>query len=943
MVNQLFLTMTSRSINFILYFIFSALMLYGFSGFGQESSQLDSLLRELEKPGKDTKDTIRVKTLLRTAIQYVKSGSVKARTFAIEALDLSAELSYTFGLAEGNRLMGFTYRGSQLDSALLYYLESLRYYQAIGDVARHSNAHWDITDVYLELGDFESAKKHVLLFSELAESLNNYMYKYRAKNGMGIYYKELGLALQKEDSLQAFENFKKAMTFLKEAEYYADSIPSNSELHKTYVYGNLSFIKMAFGEFDEALEYALQMLKTYEYYGYEIFYPKTYTQIADIYLKMGNYQRAIAYATQSLEWSKELDDLHAMRKLNEILYKAHKAIGDYEAAVRFGQNMFDLSRRIFNKEREEQIAHAQAKFDTEKMEKENELLKKEAEIAESSMKKQRLYVALALSLLVLIIIITILVYRNLLNKKCFAKKVQDLQAAKTRWFTNIAHELRTPLTLILGPVRQMIDRQIPEDSMMAELKTVQKNSEQLVSRVNEILDVSRMESGELELNYQQEDLTVLVQKIVDSFRSLAKQKRILLAFSYNIRIVLNIDRAKVSTIVSNLISNALKFTPAGGTVSIDLDYDVEFDTNVKIKVRDTGIGMPVQDLPHIFERFYQVSSSNQLQSGGSGVGLSLAQELARLHGGLITVSSLENHGSIFELSLPKSLIEKADPCTPSQPYVAEHAETPWLKPNKDESNTKPFILLVEDHPDMRQYIGKLLGGLYKVVEATNGQHALEMIKGWTPDLIISDVMMPAMGGLDFAKKLKEDSKYKLIPFITLTAHANERDKLMAYRTGIDDYMVKPFDSEELIVRIQNLLNNTMERKKVLQELLTTTTEKDVQETLSYEEKLIEGLGKMVRENLEKNFSIGTMAAHVAKSESSLNRFIKKMTGLTPGQFIRDIRLQEAIFLLQSQQYKTISEVVYAVGFEDASSFTRLFKKRFGKCPSTYLESPSSEL
>ena len=301
------------------------------------------------------------------------------------------------------------------------------------------------------------------------------------------------------------------------------------------------------------------------------------------------------------------------------------------------------------------------------------------------------------------------------------------------------------------------------------------------------------------------------------------------------------------------------------------------------------------------------------------------------------MSSLENHGSVFELSLPKSLVTKTDSYSSFQSYVIEHPNEPTLKPVKNTTSNKPSILLVEDHPDMRQYIGKLLRNHYHVVEAIDGQQAMEIIKEYTPDLVISDVMMPVMGGLTFAKNLKEDPKYKLTPFIALTAHANERDKLMAYRTGVDDYMVKPFTAEELIVRIQNLLTNTLERKKATQEVLATT-EKDQQMPPTHEEKLIEELEKMVREHLSEGCSISSLAAHAAMSESSLNRFLKKITGLTPGQFIRDIRLQEAIFLFESQQYKTISEVVYAVGFEDASSFTRLFKKRFGKCPTTYLES-----
>ena len=926
--------MTSKLFNFILHLILcNVLMSYSFSGFSQESHRLDSLLQELEKSKKDTN---RANSMGLIARMLYRSDVSRAKSYATEALALSEALSYTKGLAEVSRIMGNIHQSEALDSALYYYLESLKHYEALDDSLGCIDAYYNISNVYLQLSNFEAAKKNQLLCHELAKKVNNHTYLFRAKNGMGVYYIGLGLHHEEnKDSLTAIASYQEAIPFLLEALLYADSI--DSEYYKSQAYGNLAYVKTALGDFDTALTYALRMLKTYEIYGHEAYYPISYTQIADIYLKMGNYKQAISYANSALEWINESDGLYGMKQAYEILYKAHEAIDDYEAAVCFGQRMFDISTRIFNKEREEQIARIQSKFDTKQMERENELLKKEAEIAESSMKKQRVYVVLALSLLALIIVIAILIYRNLLNKKNFARKVQDLQDAKTRWFANIARELRTPLTLIMGPVHKMINHQIPEDSMMAELKMVQKNSEQLVNRVNEILDVSRMEFQELTVNRQPESLTILVREIIDSFQSLARQKSIFLKFSYNTCLVLSIDRSKVSTILNNLISNALKFTSSGGTVSVDLDYDPDALDFVNIKVRDTGIGIPKQDLPHIFDRFYQVSHSQQPQSGGSGVGLALAQELAKLHGGFISVSSLENHGSVFELSLPKSLITKSDSYSYFKSYVIEHTNEPTLKPEKNMTSSKPSILLVEDHPDMRQYIGKLLRNHYHVVEATDGQQAMEIIKEYTPDLIISDVMMPVMGGLTFAKKLKEDPKYKLTPFIALTAHANERDKLMAYRTGIDDYIVKPFNAEELIVRIQNLLTNTVERNKATQEL-SATTEKDKQIPLTYEEKLIEELEKIVREHLSDGCSISSLATHAAMSESSLNRFLKKTTGLTPGQFIRDIRLQEAIFLLESQKYKTISEVVYAVGFEDASSFTRLFKKRFGKNPSTYLDS-----
>ncbi len=917
--------------------LFIILLFYSFPGLSQQSAKLDSLLQELKKPEKDTN---RVEVLVHASGLLHYTEKPKAKSYAWEALALSTELSYTGGLANASRIMGNIYQSEVLDSALYYYLESLQYYQILDDSLGCIDAYYNIANVYLQLSNFEAAKKNQLLCCELAEKVNNHEYLFRAKNGMGIYYIGLGQYQEEnKDSLAALESYREAIPFLSEAAQHAASMDKHSEYYKSQAYGNLAYVKTALGDYDTALTLAMQMLKTYKAYGYTAYYPISYSQIADIYLKLGNYRQSIVYASTSLEWSSETDNLYAMSESYEILYKAHKAMGNYKEAVLFGQQMFDLSRKILNKEREEQIAQMQTKYDTKQIAQENKLLKKEAEIAEISIKKQRVYVVLTSGLMILIVAITLLIYKNLLNKKHFAKKVQDLQTSQARWFASIAHELRTPLTLICGPVRNIIrDQSLPE-SLVDELEMVKKNGEQLASRVNEILEVSRLESGKSVVNLQPEDLAVLARNVVDSFQPLAKQQRVALKFSYNVSPVLNIDAHKVTTILNNLLSNALKFTPSGGTVSIDWDFDQASDTSLDIKVSDTGIGIAEKDLPHIFERFYQVSHSQQTQSGGSGVGLALARELALLHGGLITVSSRENQGSTFVLSLPKNLIEEVGDFSASGSYAMEHTYEPDIvMSQKNERSNKPSILLVEDHSDMRHYICKCLGNDYQVIEAPDGRQALEIIREFTPDLIISDMMMPVMDGLNFARKLKEDPKHKLTPFIILTAHANERDKLMAYRTGVDDYMVKPFDAEELRVRIRNLLFNALERKKTIEESLALS---DQVQAPTHEEELVKELEKLVKEHLSDSpFSISSLANHAAMSESSLRRLLKKMTGLSPGQFIRDIRLQEAIFFLESHRYKTISEVVYAVGFEDTSSFTRLFKKRFGKSPTAYLETIS---
>lgn len=245
--------------------------------------------------------------------------------------------------------------------------------------------------------------------------------------------------------------------------------------------------------------------------------------------------------------------------------------------------------------------------------------------------------------------------------------------------------------------------------------------------------------------------------------------------------------------------------------------------------------------------------------------------------------------------------------------------------------------MVEDHLDMQKYIEQLLAKDFKVIVASDGKQALKKLINFKPDLIISDVRMPGMDGLTFAKKIKENTNYRLIPFITLTAHSNKKDKLTALRIGVDDYLIKPFNPQELLVRVNNLINNAIERNKEFK--AERTHGQNFENDFSHDEKVILDLEQTVRDHIsDSSFNISTMAQKMAMSESTLNRIVKRMTGFTPGQFIREIRLQQSIHLLEAQQYATISEVVYEVGFQDVSSFSRLFKNRFGKSPSKYVQS-----
>ena len=523
--------------------------------------------------------------------------------------------------------------------------------------------------------------------------------------------------------------------------------------------------------------------------------------------------------------------------------------------------------------------------------------------------------------------------KNIIEQQ--AEKLKELNAVQSRWFTNIAHELRTPLTLILGPIRQFLKTHTGKTTKteIANIQLAEKNSTSLLKLVNEILDVSKLESNRLKIHKTPTDLTSLIKESAAHFDSFAVEKGVMLEMQTPVDIEVNIDKDQVQKILINLVSNALKFTHAGGKVTVSAEHIS--DEGIIISVADTGDGIAEEDLPHIFERYFQTSDTKRINQGGAGIGLALSQELARLHGGTISAESQVGKGSTFSLFLPEELIitsknqvsvQSID--TTISPLITSVKSPHHIIPGDGD---RPLILLVEDNPDMRKYIRGFMAVNYEIVEAADGVEALEHVKEINPELIISDIMMPRMDGITLAKTIKSDENFSHLPFITLTAKADEPDKIAALRTGIDDYLTKPFNAEELEARATNLIQNYRARKAVFQ--------KDADEIAepAYQDKQIAAMKALVMEHIQDSaFTVSMLAESQHTTERSLNRFLQKATGLSPGKFIREIKLQHARRLLEARQYPTVQEVAYAIGFEKVSHFITLFSERFGKKPSEYL-------
>ncbi|MCC6461617.1 MAG: response regulator [Saprospiraceae bacterium] len=518
-----------------------------------------------------------------------------------------------------------------------------------------------------------------------------------------------------------------------------------------------------------------------------------------------------------------------------------------------------------------------------------------------------------------------------------AGELQELDRLKSRFYANITHELRTPLTLILGPLSSVLkNRQLPHKDLNL-LNMAQENGQKLLKLIREILDLGKLDAGKLQLVENAVLIRPLSTRLVTQFDSYAQYLGVQLRLHLEDippDLCVLLDEQKFETIVNNLISNALKFTPPGGHVDVALtDQGQEF----LLQIKDSGRGIHPDDLPHIFDRYFQTKQTDTPIEGGTGIGLALCAELARLLGGRIWAESTVGAGTTLSLAWPRRIA--AVPATPislanagqSLPPGQSNAlpTTPELPSHAEATGTNPppRILVVEDNPDLQQYLDFLLSPLYEVVKAGNGEEALALLDG--VQLILSDIMMPRMDGFALLEHLKGDDRYRHIPVILLTARADKEDRLRALRTGVDDYLTKPFEAEELLARVENLLQHQQNRLPKEDEVaLPVLSKVDADWLVSLE--------TWIRSKIADEFlTVTALAQEAALSERQLQRRLRETTGLSPQQYIAELRLQAAREGLERGAYRTVAEVAYAVGFGHAKAFSRAYRTRFGRLPSTY--------
>jgi len=840
-----------------------------------------------------------------------------ALTFAQTNADTSLMIRIQLNLASVH-----LYQGNYND-ALNIYLQAYELAIKTNNIQYQINALLDLGNFYSVREDLDKSLEYFLQASELIETQNgkptqlHYCY-----NSIGSIY------IKKEDPAKALDFGLKALNISKQIHLKAGLMENYNVLAQAY---------LGLGEYANAITYAKKGLAIAEEINIPTMIALCTFNLGQSYSRGGHYKQGLKYLKKSLDHFKEIGQKFQLaQNLNEMAI-IYESLGDYESALDYQKQHDVLQDSLYSERKEKLISQLETKYQVKEKEAQLQLQKSQLDLQASKLSRQRILSMAVAVIACLLLIITVLAFLNIKRRKHVNQKLKNLDEAKNRFFSNITHEMRNPLTLIMAPLQNLAEK-TEHSPFHAELKLAYTNSRRLLERVNEILDLSKLESGKMELVTEPVNLHDLTRRLFSSYQSIAYYRKIKtdLKFDLDKDTTVLVDIEKFEKILNNLILNAFKYTLANGTVSLKVEQK---PGRFLFSVTDTGQGIHPQDLSHIFDRYYQTEQENAPARGGSGIGLTLANEYAKLFQGNLKVESELERGSTFTLSIPLVQSDKtiqSGKTKEDDMETLEEIEPPSYAPVLIDGE-KPKLLIVEDDLEMSRYLEEFLSTSYNCTTVPDGLEALKHLKVSRVDMILSDIMMPGMDGFELRKQVRENQKWIRIPYVMLTARAMDQDKITGLQLGVDDYITKPFNSQELIARLNNLTQNKWVRDNFFKE------NPEEIETLSAEEALLRKAEQFVIENIDDSeFTTEKLAGHMAYSVRQLERLLKKHSGLTPNAFIREIRLQKAWQILRHHKLTTIKEVCYEVGLNNPAYFSSKFKERFGCTPGELLTSQRFE-
>ncbi len=843
-----------------------------------------------------------------------KHDYIRVKENSYKCLEIAQKLNDTYYLFLSNNLLGIVKASEkQYQLSTEYYSNALILTKERNDTINESLLYHNIALNYYLIDKFELAKMFILKSEETYKSIQIFEEPYR--KDFDYIFIHIKKAIIIDDKNAALLYINQAIEKAKQTNY-------NVYLPLTYKYKGRVYMK--YNNFDLALtnfKKALALEATNKS-------SDTYIELINALVKLKHYNIAKQYVNTLLQTFDYSDIKSIFLDKNKIFTEVYQNLGAYDKALFYANKRAFISDSLLKHNNNELFAVYGKKFETKEKEKEIEEQQLVIEEQDGEMKNLLLLGGL-------VFFVGLLYYQwsfnTQKNKKKEAEdayeKEREFNHMRTSFLENISHEIRTPLTLINGYLH-LINDEVECPKTRKYISNALVNSKKVIFDADEILNLLKFEDHKLLLKTISKPLNEFLKSILLSFEVLADTRNLELVYESKIDndITVDIDARKVDKILTNLISNAIKFSDSNSKIIFNALIN---DDTLEIKVIDFGQGIDVEDQQRIFTRFYQ--SKNNKAIGGIGIGLLLAKDFARFLNGDVTVESKIDQGSVFTFTMPITLVDVEE-------TIERQAQKGSMQSKSTiENNDKPSILIVEDNIEMSNYLKEILIPYYNCTFAFNGAEGLDLVQNQVFDLVASDIMMPKLNGYQFREKLKLISQYAKIPFIMITAKSLPEDKMKGFSIGIDDYITKPFQKEELIVRIDNLLRNSTSLKLCFNEGLSNDTQEE-----THTDKLINEVKKIILDNLSnENFKVEDLALQINYSQRQLARILNKETGLSTVKFILEIKLSEAYKMIESKKHKTISEIQYEVGITSPSYFSEKFKNRFGINPSELMQKSSS--
>ncbi len=902
---------------------------YLFAQYFRRTQQIDSALFYLEQSAKRSEKenynigaAIAYNGLCRNLYLLSKYDEAEiACNKALRNIKSDAELSY-MTRADTYTALGTIYsRQDYVEKAQVFFLkvDSMHLKKALRpDVI--AAAYQNLGSLYLKFDDLELAESYYLKANSQFEKLSPAAAEYY----MSTNNVELGKLYFKQHKFDLADSL---LTISQAFFYKINDLGNASEIGTT-----LAEIKLNENLYDEAEAIFTKSFNFFEQADFKLEASTNALELAKLSLLKDDLKKALSWCQTALELNKSTNNSLIEKEIAFVMADTYSQMGEHKRANDLNKIGYKIKDSLNEIQIAEKIKEIEGKYQTANKDKEITSLKSQNELALQQKKNQRNLLLGAIAITTIAGVFLYFLYRN---RQKTNTRLEELDELKSNFFTNISHEFRTPLTLITSPIDDLLGEESLSDKKRQQFTVAKQNSQRLLELVNQLLELSKIDAGQLKLNIQQGHVLQLISSLTDSFKYHAKQKEITYSITVaNDQDLVWFDKDAVEKITVNLLSNAIKYTPKKGNVTCQAYIENE---TLFMEVNNSGKGLTADQSQHIFERFYQTNEQNQ----GTGIGLALVKELVELHKGVIKVSSEPNAETTFKLNISvdrmsfknDSIISSSPTETPNEYQLHIDAETE----DDDEivDNQLPILLIVEDNNDLRNLLKQTFEDSYNVISAPNGSIGVELALEHIPDLIISDIMMPEKDGITLTQELKSDERSSHIPIILLTAKAGVESQFKGIDTGADDYITKPFDKKLLKLKVQKLIESRRQLQlRYSQELILLP--KDIAIT-NLDEKFLEKVQTILETNLvESSFNVTDFSEAVGMSRMQLHRKLKALTGLTATEFIRSQRLKLAAQLLKTSDIN-ISQVGYSVGFNDHSYFTKCFRKLYNCTPTEFAE------